>query len=151
MKYEDVSWHSGAEDFPKDLPEQAGGTHAGMFLAWALLSGLGNPQFAEDVAALRARSTTPGRFLYEQQDGKFVDEQLNDEGNAFTAAYFEPEKGGYLHDYAEVLSQELETAYHVADTWANFDRLKPMLDRRLGEWRSGKLQPKRPWWKLWGD
>ena len=40
MKYEDASWHSGADDFPKDLTAQAAGTHSGMFLAWALLGGL---------------------------------------------------------------------------------------------------------------
>lgn len=39
MKYDDASWHC-AGDFPKDLPEAAGATHTGMFLAWALLSGL---------------------------------------------------------------------------------------------------------------
>ena len=149
MKYEDVAWHSGAEDFPKELPAEAGGTHTGMFLAWALLGGLGNPEFAEDMAPLKARSTTPGRFFYDQQDGKFVDEQLNDEGNAFATAYFEPEKGGFLQDYADVLAQDVETAYHVADTWANFERLQPMLDRRLAEWRRGELKPKRPWWKFW--
>ena len=151
MKYEDVSWHSGAENFPKELPAQAGGTHTGMFVAWALLGGLGNPEFFEDLAPLKTRSTTPGRFFYDQCDGKFVDDELNDEGNAFTAQYFDAENGRYLHDYAEVLSQELETAYHVADTWANFERLKPLLDRRLAEWRSGALPGKKPWWKFWGD
>ena len=149
MKYEDVSWHSGAEDFPKELPAEAGGTHTGMFLAWALLGGLGSPELSRDAQSLRSRATTPGRFFYDQQDGKFVGEQLNDEGNAFAAVYFEPEKGGYLHDYADVLAQDVETAYHVADTWANFERLKPMLDRRLAEWRRGELKPKQPWWKFW--
>jgi len=40
MKYDDASWHYGG-DFPDDLPDEAGATHTGMFLAWALLSGLG--------------------------------------------------------------------------------------------------------------
>ncbi|MGN6118448.1 MAG: DUF7832 domain-containing protein, partial [Rhodanobacter sp.] len=39
MKYDDASWHYGG-DFPKDLPDEAGATHTGMFVAWALLSGL---------------------------------------------------------------------------------------------------------------
>ena len=149
MKYEDVSWHSGAADFPKELSAVAGGTHTGMFLAWALLAGLGSAEFFADIEPLRMRSTTPGRFFYDQSDGKFVDEELNEEGNAFTRAYFDAENGRFLHDYSEALGGELETAYHVADTWANFDRLKPVLDRRLAEWRRGELKPKRRWWRFW--
>ena len=151
MKYEDVSWHSGAEDFPKGLSAAAGGTHTGMFVAWALLGGLGSEEFFGDIAALEARSTTPGRFFYDQCDGKFVDEELNEEGNAFTRVYFDPENGRFLHDYSEVLGGDLASAYHVADTWANFDRLKPVLDRRLAEWRRGELKPKAPWWKFWAS
>jgi hypothetical protein len=47
-----------------------------------------------------------------------------------------------------VLCAGMETAYEVADTWQNFDRLKPRLDRRLDEWRRGVLGRK-PWWKFW--
>ena len=37
MKYDDWSRHGGG-NFPADLPPEAGATHAGMFLAWALLA-----------------------------------------------------------------------------------------------------------------
>jgi len=147
MKYDDVSWHTGTDDYPKELPQEAAATHTGMFIAWALLSGLGGEQAAEDLPPLTSRSVTPGRFFHEQCDGKFVDEQLNAEGNAFVAAYFDLAKGAYLKDYDRVLCAGLTTAYEVPDIWANFDRLKPTLDRRLAEWRAGKLG--RPWWKFW--
>jgi hypothetical protein len=94
MKYDDASWHAG-EDFPKDVPEDAGATHTGMF----------------------------------------TDEDLNDEGNAFAQAYFDFEKGAYLSDYDRVLTGGLPSQYHVADTWGNFDALRPVLDKRLEEWR----------------
>jgi hypothetical protein len=149
MKYEDVSWHSGTDDYPKDLPAEAAATHTGMFLAWALLGGFGGELHEDDLDKLRARSVTPGAFFVEQCDGKFTDEDLNDEGNAFTQAYFDPEKGLYLKDYDALLCEGLETAYHVPDTWENFERLRPRLDRRLDEWRRGMLG-RRPWWKFWG-
>jgi hypothetical protein len=149
MKYEDVSWHNGAEDYPKDLPAEAAATHTGMFLAWALFSGLASSMLAGDAADLRARKVTPGEFFYNQCDGKLTDEDLNDQGNAFAQAYFDPEGAKYLNDYDAVLCHGLQTAYHVPDTWANFDKLKPRLDRRLVEWRRGELG-KRPWWKFWG-
>ena len=148
MKYEDVSWHNGTDNFPKDLPAEAAATHTGMFVAWALVSGLGSRELAGAAGELQARRTTPGAFFYNQCDGKFTDEDLNDEGNAFAKAYFDPEVALYLGDYDAVLCDGLETAYHVPDTWASFEKLKPRLDRRLVEWRRGVLG-KRPWWRFW--
>lgn len=40
MKYDDASWHYGADNLLKDLAEVSGATHTGMFVTWALLSGL---------------------------------------------------------------------------------------------------------------
>jgi hypothetical protein len=138
MKYDDASWHYGG-DFPEDLPREAGATHTGMFVAWALLSGLGGEmhakEFPEDLEKLASRSVTPGKFFLEACDGKFTDEDLNDEGNAFTRAYFDFEHGSYLTDYEDLLAQSLPSQYHVEDTWDNFDRLAPNLNRRLEEWR----------------
>ena len=142
MKYDDASWHSDG-DFPKDLPGEAGATHTGMFLAWAFLCGLAGEIHTEEtpeaLAALRDRLVTPGTFFLQQCDGKFTDEDLNDEGNEFAAVYFEFENGQYLRDYDEVLSDELETMYHVPDTWSSFDKLAPVLDQRLADWRCRKV------------
>ena len=136
MKYDDASWHYGG-DFPKDLPDEAGATHTGMFVAWALLSGLAGQihveDFPEDLEALRARSITPGQFFFKYCDGKFIDENLNDQGNVFAAAYFDLENGSYLADYETVLVAEFPSLYHVPDTWQNFDRLKPTLDSRFSD------------------
>jgi hypothetical protein len=152
MKYDDASWHYGGGDYPEDLEDEAAATHTGMFVAWALLAGLGGKivvdELPDSLRALQARSVTPGRFFLDGCDGKFVDEELNAEGNAFAQAYFDLDKGRYLKDYDAALVGELPTAYHVPDTWQNFDKLKPMLDRRLAEWRSGTLG-KKPWWKFW--
>ncbi len=139
-KYDDASWHYGG-DFPDDLPDEAGATHIGMFLAWALLAGLAGElhfdDFAEDLETLRRREITPGAYLLRCCDGKFTDEDLNEDGNAFAAAYFQFETGQYLADYERTLAGKLPTTYHVADTWENFDRLRPILDQRFREWKCG--------------
>lgn len=139
MKYDDASWHYGADNFPKDLPAEAGATHTGMFVAWAFLSGLAGAihieDFPEDIPKLASRVVTPGAFFLEACDGKFTDEDLNEEGNRFAADYFDLEKGGYLSDYEEVLGEEGRDLYYVADTWQNFERLKPLLDKRFSEWK----------------
>jgi hypothetical protein len=121
MKYDDASWHSEG-NFPSDLPEEAAATHSGMFLAWALLRGMVGKEhaenFSDDLKELESRK------------------ELNEEGNAFAAAYFDFKKGKYIKDYEKVLAKGLPTAYHVADTWENFDRLRPTLDKRFKAWRS---------------
>jgi hypothetical protein len=138
MKYDDASWHYGG-NFPHDLPPIAGATHTGMFFAWALLSGFGSSfhleDFPEGLSQLEKREITPGAYFFKFLDGKFVDSDLNEEGNAFTASYFDFQTGKFLADYEALLGKGLPELYYVADTWENFDLLKPLLDSRLKEWR----------------
>jgi hypothetical protein len=103
-----------------------------------ILSGLAGAihieDFPEDIPKLASRVVTPAVFFLEACDGKFTDEDLNEEGNRFTADYFDFEKGQYLSDYEEVLGEDGRDLYYVTDSWQNFERLKPILDRRFSEW-----------------
>ncbi|NKF23781.1 DUF7832 domain-containing protein [Solimonas marina] len=139
MKYDDAYWHYSG-DFPADLPPTAAATHAGMFLAWALLSGLGGELHVIDcpdnLLSLQQRRETPGQFLCRACDEKFIEEDLNDEGRAFAQAYFDFDSGRYMLDYENVLSRELPSLYHVPDTWETYASLKPILDQRLADWRT---------------
>ena len=139
MKYDDASWHSGG-NFPKDLPMEAGATHTGMFVAWAFLSGLAGEMylidFPNEIPKLLSRSITPGKFFLEACDGKFTDEDLNADGNAFAQAYFDFKTGSYVADYEAVLGDDVVDLYYVEDSWKNFDRLSPLLDRRFADWKT---------------
>ncbi len=139
MKYDDASWHYGG-NFPKDLPPEAGATHTGMFVTWALLSGLAGEIFIDDfpdeIPKLASHSVTPGRFFLESCDGKFTNEDLNEVGNSFSQAYFDFQKGKFLADYEATLGTDVPDLYYVKDTWENFDHLKPVLDQRFAEWRA---------------
>lgn len=139
MKYDDASWHYGADNFPKDLPDEAGATHIGMFVAWALLSGLGSSQIEEDspdlLEQLRARKITPGAFFMKACDGKFTDEELNQTGQAFTEDYFDMEAGEYIEDYEELFAEDVDSIYEIEDSWSHYDQLKPILDERLADWK----------------
>lgn len=138
MKYDDASWHYGG-DFPAGLPDEAGATHTGMFVAWALLSGLGGEihtvECPEDLEALQSRAITPGAFFLKFCDGKFTDEDLSEEGNAFAGEYFKFEGDGFLTDYTNALPSNLPSLYHVPDSWETFEMLRPILDGRLKNWR----------------
>jgi hypothetical protein len=152
VKYDDASWHYGGQ-FPEDLPPEAGARHTGMFVAWAMLAGLASElhttEIPEELEKLRSRVITPGAFFLAVCDGKFTDEDLNDEGNAFAQAYFNFDTGSYLKDYDRVLTKGLPSQYHVQDTWANFETLRPVLDKRLHDWRNAHRSAGRPWWKWW--
>lgn len=140
MKYDDASWHYGG-DFPDELPPEAGATHTGMFLAWALLNGLGGSfhteECPEDFENLKQRTITPAQFLINACDEKFTDEDLSDEGNEFAADYYRA--GGqmkdYIKDYEELFASGIPSLYHVPDTWESFDRLSPRIQERYDQWK----------------
>lgn len=154
MKYDDATWHSGGE-FPAELPPEAGATHAGLFLAWALLADLGSDyhvlESAEDLERLRARKLTPGQYFLAVCDGKLTDEDFDAEGNDFVRAYYQQDGASFIADYQEYLAKGLPSEYHVADTWTSYEKLKPVLDRRLANWRRGRPAPVRSTEELPGD
>ena len=139
MKYDDWSWHSGG-NFPDDLPPEAGATHIGMFVAWALLHGLAGDihvrEFPEPFARLREHAITPGQFFLEACDGKFTDEDLSELGNRFAEHYYE---GGdapdhYFADYAATVGAEPPSIYHVSDTWETYEQITLVIQKRFEEW-----------------
>jgi len=141
VKYDDWSWHAGG-DFPADLPHEAGGTHIGMFVAWALLHGLAGDihviEFPEPLARLRERKVTPGQFFLDACDGKFTDEDLSELGNRFAEHYYENDDrpGTYFTDYAAAVGTEPPSIYHVADSWETYERLAPVIEQRFTEWQA---------------
>ncbi|MEO7100992.1 MAG: hypothetical protein ABI162_16670 [Luteolibacter sp.] len=137
-KYDDADWHYGG-DFPSDLPNAAGATHIGMFVASCILQGLVGELHAEDfpeeLEGLQSREITPGAWLIAACDEKFTDEELNDEGNAFAMDYYYSDGAQYLSDYERTLCRGLKTAYHAQDTWESFDKIDKVIRERFTEWR----------------
>jgi hypothetical protein len=133
--YDDASWHYGG-NFPKSLPQSAASTHIGMFVAWAVLAGLGNSRLLPDseIHGLKSRTITPGSFLIKYCDEKFFSDELNDEGNAFAKSYYSSNL--YLDDYGRTLGDGLPSLYAVSDSWQAFDKLRPVIDKRYREWKA---------------
>ncbi len=134
MKYDDASWHYGG-DFPKGLPNENGATHIGMFLAWIIERDLVSDELREDAAAelarVKRRKMTGAQFLLAVCDEKLASNDLSPEGNRFAKAYFMKE---YLEDYADLFEPKLSSLYELADTWKNYDRLRPILEERFATW-----------------
>lgn len=151
MAYDRVDWHSGG-DYPDDLPPENGGTHIGIFLAWAAEKGLigefHQEESQEHLTRLQQRNGTGRDFLLEACDGKFWDEDLNEEGNGFAVDYYVGDSpfnqafSSYLDDYCRIFNQHAEangfeypSTYHVEDSWENYERVRPVLEQRFAEWQ----------------
>jgi len=148
MKYDDASWHYGG-DFPDDLPDEAGATHAGMFIAWVILSGNVGEELEEileenELKKITEREMTPGQFFLSFCDGKFTDSDVSEEIHGFIDTYFDFENGSYLTDYEEKLGQGLPSLYYIPDTWESYDVISPVIDKRFKEWKNPS-----PSWKFW--
>ncbi len=143
-----IDWHGGADNFPEELPYEAGGTHIGMFLAWIIDHGLVGQvhieNSSESITLVKQRKMTGVDFLIHECDGKFWEQDLNDEGLAFAKFYYESNR--YLEDYETALGNNDETLYHIRDTWSNFDKVAPYISKAFSSWKN-PIQPK--WWKFW--
>ena len=120
-----------------------------------MLNGLAGKIHTEEspelLAELKSRRLSPGAFLIKACDEKFTDEDLSDEGNAFTLTYFDLQTGKYIHDYEKALLPKGLSLYHAPDTWESYDKLAPIISRRYQNWkRHGSVEdtPK-PWWRFW--
>ncbi len=159
--YDRADWHYGG-NFPKDLPNENGGTHIGMFLAWSIHNGLVGDfhieESQEDVNSVKERKMTGRDFLFKACDEKFWEEDLSEEGNEFAKAYYsgsgDSSYGLYVSDYETTLAGGLATIYHVEDSWENYEKIEKIISRRYSNWRThGSVEdppkPKKPWWKVW--
>ncbi len=148
MKYDDSEYYF--LNFETGLDNAAANTHIGMYLAWAVHTGLAradatDPGWMSAVEKVRARKMTGGQLLSDLCDGKLTDGEFDAEGNAFTAHYYD---GGFHKDYARVFDSQIPSTGHdaddicsVPDTWPNFELLKPVLDQRFARWKDGSQPP----------
>ncbi len=138
MKYDDASWHYGG-DFPKNLNDEAGATHIGMFVAWCFLNGLAGElyidEFPDELESLSKREQTPGQWFIQNCDEKFTDQDLSDTGNSFAQFYYEAEDAPYFAIYEETLGQDVSNFYAVPDSWESYDKLASRIEEDFHSWR----------------
>ena len=132
-KFDDISYHSGADDFPKDAPEENGATHTGMFVTWAIRKGLfvDADAPADAVEAVRQGTLSGRDFLLQHCDGKLTSESFNPEGDAFATKHYV----GYLEDFQRLLCAGLKSDYLVEDSAANYEIMARALDQRWASFR----------------
>lgn len=144
--YDRAKWHYESDDYPDALEERQAYVHTGMYFGWLLDHGLISDEFADDFAddiqEFKARKIT-GPEVYWRSDGVLADDSLNEEGRKFTAWYFADDMPKFYDDFDDTLGDDLPSLYHVDDSWANYDRLGAVIDRRFESWRKKNAQLKK--------
>lgn len=121
------------------LDDHQANVHAGLFFGWAVSRGLVAAWVERGVEAAFAafrRGELTGPALFAACDGALLDDQFTDEGLAFVAEYYPLATGEFLADYQRALCGGLPSELHVPDTAASAERLAPVLDARLAEFRA---------------
>ncbi len=121
------------------LPEEHAVNHTISFVRWliegAMLSDWWMKEVGEDIGKYRAGELSLHE-LYESWDRCLISDMLSKEGNAFASAYFDFEKGQYIHDYIALLQGDLPTELHVKYSEDVYQKLKPVIDERYKSWRT---------------
>jgi hypothetical protein len=133
-----------ATRFPESLPENC--VEDAFLAAWCALSGLLRDGRASEAAisALREREITPLAFFSTTLDGLLWSGDVKLDYQPFCKAYTDVAKedeGSATHDVKDVFGSrnhfrregETRTPYD----WASYDKIGPLLSRRLDEWRRG--------------
>lgn len=153
MKFDDASWHY--DSTPKGSEEKrwdVAAAHIGIYLKWCLLKGWAGELHTEDetsaeaVEAVKTGTMTGTKFLIEQCDCKLTNEDLSDEGLAFTSYYYDDL---YPHDAEPLIDGKMLSS---PEEKYDFARLSAVIDKRYADWLSAgrpAKMAKKPWWKLW--
>jgi len=138
MAIDRIDWHSESAE-QAGFPYENGGTHIGIYLAWAINNHLEGEfhqeESEEELQQVRDRKITGRDFLIQMCDEKFWEEDLNEQAFAFTQAYYESNQ--YFNDYNEILvhSKGLSDTYAVEDTWENYDLVAAIISQKYAEWK----------------
>jgi hypothetical protein len=137
-KYDDAEFHF-LNFTNEETKNETGGTHIGMFLAWALLRGLGGEELAPLRKEIELRQRTPGQLIFDLCDGKLTEYDLSPRGKAFADDYYEQL---YYSDYWDDIFEsqipntghQLDDSCSVPDTWENYELISVRLDHRWRLW-----------------
>lgn len=133
MKYDDAEFYF--IDFKSDLPNEHGGRHIGVFLEWAIRRGRASAELMAQRPALLAGETSGLGLLFDDCDGKLLDTDLDDVGNAFAREAY---ARWCLSDFARIMGQtedaSLDDLFGADVTPLLHARLLRQWDVRYADW-----------------
>ena len=125
-----------------------------IYFAWCGNLHLFNPAFQQEheraLLRLRYREISPAEFFTATTGGAIESTVMSDDGRAFTEAHYDD----CLEDVRTTFGTDVSS---VADDWAHYDLVAPLLTRRFmmaqrGETVSrdnGNSGRRARWWQVW--
>lgn len=131
MKYDDAEFYF--IDFTTDLPQEAAGRHIATFLDWAIRRGLASEVLMAYRPGLLAGEVDALSVLFDECDGKLLDTDLNEEGNAFAREAY---ARWSLHDFSlgKPADASLDEVFGVEHTPQRHARLLRLWDVHYADW-----------------
>lgn len=151
VKFMDTSWFEQAIEHYNDASQRDIMRLLGFYFCWAacsdLLSELHLNDLELNVEALKKRDTSPLSVI-DHIDTKLGEEDFNERGQLFSAEYLVKR---YFEDFTKAFLEEtLEThPFDVNDSWENYEKIAPRIEKRFDAWKCGK-DINKPWWRFWG-
>ena len=150
-KFMDASWFEQAIEHYDGASQRDIMPLLGFYFCWAactdLLSELHLKDLELDIEALKNRDASPLSVI-DHIDAKLRDEDFNRRGQLFSAAYLEKR---YFEDFTKAFLEEtLETyLFDVSDSWENYEKIAPRIDKRFNAWKR-RNDINKPRWRFWG-
>ncbi|ANQ48513.1 hypothetical protein KMW28_10540 [Flammeovirga yaeyamensis] len=124
-------------DYPEDLSLDQAYLHIGHFFGWVIANDLYSEEYEDDFGSqilyFSRKEITP-IILAETLDGILDIDLFDDDIKPFVLEYYC--SGQYLNDYKDALLKELESMFHIQDTWDNFSIMSKLLNQRYDMWKN---------------
>ncbi len=151
-----ADWHYGG-NYPKELPQENGGTHIGMYLNWIIDKNLiGETHLIESkegIKEVKDGLITGRDFLFNYCDEKFWVKDLNEEGLGFTKYYYQDSikgdgsYGQYLVDYETILGKNFDSLYEIPNSIENYKKISKQIDSVYSRWKRKRNKKSWQFWK----
>lgn len=128
-------WHIGADDFPKDMPDENAGNHIGYFMEYLYKHDFipnSSDNAVEEYIKVKNGEVSGLEFLMENCDAKFLDLDTNEEGLQFTNYTYD----NYLRNIENILGH---SSYEYRYSYEDYQKIEKWLDEQFSNWEtSGK-------------
>jgi len=135
MAIDRIDWHSCADDFPPNMPYKNGGNHIGYFMEYLYKHDFipNNSGCAiEEYEKVKNGEMTGLEFLRKNCDGKFWEEDTNEEGLNFTNYLYVY----YLNNVESILEHH---PYEHSYSDEGYQKVEKWLDEQFSTWlKKGK-------------
>ncbi|MFC0180156.1 DUF7832 domain-containing protein [Thorsellia kenyensis] len=134
-----IDWHE-EPAYEFELEYKNAGTHIGMFISWLIINDLVSDwmkeDFADEIKLVLNRQMT-GLELLLVAEGILREDYISEDALPFVEAYYSNDidfSRSYQNDYEKILTNNLTSFYHVADSWENYELLAPALEEAYQIW-----------------